>query len=86
MELARLMLYKDNMKTNKVITELADQFKGREWIAQHPRNNQWYGIDNVLRCPITEGYATRNGAKEAIRIHMAYVAMETATRKQRLTT
>jgi len=74
------------MKTNKVITELAERFKGREWIAQHPHNKQWYGIDSVLRCPITEGYKDKEKAREAIRIHMAYVAMETATRKQRLTT
>lgn len=45
------------------------------WVAKHPKNGLYYGIDNVLRCPVTDGFKTKQEAREA---YIEYISTATA--------
>jgi hypothetical protein len=38
------------------------------FVAKNPKDGLFYGIDRVLRCPITDGSATRQDAERALEI------------------
>ena len=63
-----------------ILLTIADRFKGRERIAKHPRTGKWHGIDTVLRCPVTDGYTTKDEAREAWRLWNAQMVGDVATR------
>ena len=64
-----------------VLDVLAARFEGREYVRQSPRDGLWYGIDRVLRCPVTEGHKTQSAAKAAWRMFEARAAADIATRR-----
>ncbi len=66
------------------LNKLAARFEGMEYVRQHPKTGLWYGIDRVLRCPITEGHATPDAAKAEWRLINAQWAGDTATRSQQV--
>jgi len=37
----------------------------KPWIAKHPKNGLYYGIDKTLRCPVTDGFKTNKEAIDA---------------------
>ena len=63
---------------------MADKFKGREFIAKSPKDGKWYGMDRVLRCPITSGCDTPEQAKTAWRMENARWAGDMATQSRNI--
>lgn len=69
----------DSPRKRNALDELADKFKGSEFVAKHPKTGKWHGIDRVLRVPITDGFSSKDEAKMAWRYYNARAAGDIAT-------
>jgi len=56
----------------------------KPFVAQHPKTGLWYGIDRILRIPVTNGFKTKQEAQTAWQQFVAVYIADVATQDYNL--